>query len=174
MNASTGIRLSSAVVDDVVWIDPNIIKYRISPISDLVGEAGGDWDKARRYRLAATVKYKAIAEHFRDGKPWEETELFTDIYTRRLRTNHVRGARTIKELARQYYERVDGLAESMKREGFKTHRQDGEPFPLPGLYIGRRGEVFIGNQGNHRLAIAQVVGVKEIAGKIICRHVLTP
>jgi hypothetical protein len=41
---------------------------------------------------------------------------------------------------------------------------------LPKLLIGRDGEVFIGNQGNHRLAMAQVLGLPRIAGEVICRH----
>jgi hypothetical protein len=32
--------------------------------------------------------------------------------------------------------------------------------------------VFIGNQGNHRLAMAQVLGLEQIAGRIVCRHEL--
>jgi hypothetical protein len=40
---------------------------------------------------------------------------------------------------------------------------------LPKLLIGRDGEVFIGNQGNHRLAMAQVLGLPRIAGEVICR-----
>lgn len=157
-------------VGEVAWIDPAIIEYRVSPISDLRGIVGGNWDRDRLYRLSETVKYQAIREHFIDGRPWEETNLFRDIYTRRLRTNHVRGETTLEALAAQYYSRVDGLAESMRRDGFLTHRKDGQPHPLPGFYIGRSGQVFIGNQGNHRLSIAQVLGLPKIAGEIVCRH----
>lgn len=158
-----------SAVNKVVWIDPAIIKLRVSPINDLHGIVGGDWDLKRLYPLSETVKYRAIREHFIDGVPWEETELFRDIYTRRLKTNHVRGAWTFEELVKQYNTRVDGMAESLKREGFLTQR-NGKAYPLPGFYIGRTGEMFIGNQGNHRLSIAQVLGLGKVAGKIICRH----
>jgi hypothetical protein len=30
--------------------------------------------------------------------------------------------------------------------------------------------VFIGNQGNHRLAMAHVLGLEKFAGEVICRH----
>jgi hypothetical protein len=158
-----------SAVNKVVWIDPAIITQRVAPINDLHGIVGGDWDLERLYPLNETVKYRAIREHFIDGVPWEETELFRDIYTRRLKTNHVRGAWTFEELVKQYNTRVDGMAESLKREGFQTQR-NGKAYPLPGFYIGRTGELFIGNQGNHRLAIAQVLGLGKVAGKIICRH----
>jgi len=164
------IRLSSAAVGSLIDIDPSMVEFRVSPISDLKGEVGGDWDLKRRYPLAETVKYRAIREHFADGVAWEETELFRDIYRRRLRNGHVRGEWTMNGLVAQYNERVDGLAHSLRTEGFRTHREDGKAYPLPGFYIGRGGEVFIGNQGNHRLAISQVLGLEKIIGKVICRH----
>lgn len=170
MNCSTAIR-SLSDVGSVVWFDPCVIRHRVSPINDLHGIVDGDWDRERLYRLTETVKYRAIKEHFSNGKPWEETELFQDIYARRLKTGHVRGAWSMKELVAQYNSRVDGMAKSMKRDGFQTHRKDGREHPLPGLYVGRDG-LFIGNQGNHRLAITQVLGIREFAGRIICRHPL--
>lgn len=169
------IQLSSVAVGDAITVDPAAIRYRVSPIADLDGVIDGDWDRERIHPIERTVKHRAVMEHFRDGKPWEETELFTNIYRRRFKDGGlVRGVATIEELAAQYYERVDGMAESMRRDGFLTHREDGEPHPLPGFLIGRDGEVFIGNQGNHRLAIAQAIGLKQIAGRVVCKHKHSP
>jgi hypothetical protein len=159
----------SLVVDELISIDPAEIRFVISPIHDLHGEVGGDWDIERRYDLKRTVKHRAISEHFIHGKPWEETELFTDIYRRRLKTGPVRGCYSFKELVDQYNTRVEQLAKSLKRDGFLTHGPR-KAYPLPGFYIGRDDDVFIGNQGNHRLAIAQVFGIKEIVGRVVCRH----
>jgi hypothetical protein len=53
----------------------------------------------------------------------------------------------------------------MRRNGFNP-----DAGPLPTFLIGRTGQVFIGNQGNHRLAMAQLLSLTEIAGKVICRH----
>lgn len=77
----------------------------------------------------------------------------------------------MKELLDQYEGRVDDMFRKMQRDGFIY--QNGRRNPLPKLLIGRGGEIFIGNQGNHRLAMAQVIGLKEIAGEVICRHVLS-
>ena len=63
----------------MIWLDPSLIRYRVSPISDLSGTADGDWDRDRLYLLTETVKYRAIRDHLRDGVPWEQTELFPDI-----------------------------------------------------------------------------------------------
>lgn len=127
---------------------------------------GGDWDLERRHELTNIGKYQSIVQRYRDGKPWEETELFTDIYRRRFEAGGtIRGTANMKELLAQYYGRVDGLFEAMKRDGFKS-----KPSRLPRLLIGRDGEIFIGNQGNHRLAMAHVLGLERIAGEVICRH----
>ena len=147
------------------WFDPSLIRFKISPQDDLRGVAGGDWDIERRHAVENTAKYRAIVERYREGKRWEDTELFRDVYRRRFQAGEsVRGEATFVGLVEQYYSRVDGMFADMKRKGF---RADG---PLPKLLIGRGGEVFIGNQGNHRLAMAHVLKLSEIAGEVICRH----
>jgi hypothetical protein len=148
------------------WFDPARIRFKISPHDDLPAYAAGDWDIERRHDLTATVKYRAITDRYAHGKRWEETDLFQDAYRRRFEAgDSVRGEPTFAALVEQYYSRVDGMFADMKRHGFR--RESGPP---PKLLIGRSGEVFIGNQGNHRLAMAHVLGLDKIAGEIICRH----
>ena len=151
------------------WLDPAAIRFKISPHADLGEVAGGDWDRRRRHRLAGLVKHQAIRQRFLDGAAWEDTELFRSVYARRFAAGGaIRGARDMGELLAQYYDRVDGLFEAMKRDGFQLSA-GGRDHPLPSLLLGR-GAVFIGNQGNHRLAIAQVLKLGRFAGKVICRH----
>jgi hypothetical protein len=149
------------------WIDPSAIRFKISPHHDLRGRQGGDWDRDRRHPIEQSAKYRSIIERYSEGKAWEETDLFTDLYRRRFeRGDSIRGELTMKGLLAQYYSRVDGLFEAMKRDGFQSKQSR-----LPRLLVGRDGEVFIGNQGNHRLAMAVVLDIK-IAGEILCRHQL--
>jgi hypothetical protein len=111
------------------------------------------------------VKHRSIHQRYVEGRRWEETDLFTNTYPRRFaRGETVRGEPTLEALLAQYYSRVDGMFADLKRRGFR----DGPP--LPKLLIGRDGEVFIGNQGNHRLAMAQVIGLDRFAGEVLCRH----
>lgn len=147
------------------WVDPRTIRFKISPHDDLRGEADGDWDIERRFLLAEAVKHRAIVQRYRDGKRWEETDLFADAYRRRFESGEtVRGEPTMEALLDQYYSRVDGMFKDLKCRGFR------EKCALPKLLIGRDGEVFIGNQGNHRLAMAQVLGLDKFAGEVLCRH----
>jgi hypothetical protein len=158
----------------MIWLDPREIIFKISPHHDLAREKGGDWDIERRHEFKATAKCRAIAEHYRDGRPWLETDLFRDAYARRLkRDGHVGRSRSLDELAKDYDRRFDPMVEEMRRDGFRLANAKGKPHALPVLLIGRGGEVFIGNQGNHRLAIAQVLGLTKFAGRVICRHPLS-
>lgn len=153
------------------WFDPRTVEFKISPILDLKPVHGGDWDIERRSPLARNIKHMAIVQRFVQGMAWEETDLFRDIYARRLAGGGcVRGESTIEALAQQYYERVDGMFEDMRANGFRLNRSDGQPHPLPNLLVGRRGDLFLGNNGNHRFAMALVLGLERIAGEIICRH----
>lgn len=148
------------------WVASEAIEFKISPHHDLDDIEAGDWDKARRFPLSEAIKHRSIRQRYADGARWEDTDLFRESYQRRIDNgDHVRGAATMKALLDQYYTRVDGMARDMERRGFRV-----DAGPLPIFLIGRAGEVFIGNQGNHRLAIAQVFGLSQIAGRIICRH----
>ncbi len=150
------------------WVDPAAIKFKISPHHDLTPTQGGDWDASRRYPLTTAVKHRAIWQRYRDGARWEDTDLFSDTYRRRFEDGGtVRGEADIKGLLKQYYGRVDAMFADMERGGFTITGA------LPVLLIGRH-HVFIGNQGNHRLAMVQVLGLKQFAGRVICRHPLSP
>lgn len=163
--------MSSGDVTDPYWADPAAIIYKISPVRDLHGSKGGDWDLERRHVFADCAKAKAIRARFLDGKPWLETELFADAYKRRLkREGRIGRARSLVDLAQDYERRFDGLFKRLQRDGFQTDNGHGKKHSLPAFLIGRDGEVFIGNQGNHRLAMAQVLGLEKIAGRIVCRH----
>lgn len=148
----------------MIRVDPSVIKFKISPHDDLHGVRGGDWDIDRRFPLVEAVKHRAIAQRYVEGRRWEDTDLFRDTYSRRIKVEPIRGEATMTGLLAQYYGRVDGMFAELKRKGFR------EEHPLPRFLIGRGGEVFIGNQGNHRLAMAQVLGLERIAGEVICRH----
>lgn len=151
--------------------DPATVEFKISPHFDLKPVEDGDWDIERRHSLADNIKHRAIYQRYREGMRWEDTDLFRDIYARRfLGGGRVRGEKSLDALTRQYYTRVDNLFDDMKRRGFCLTAARGRPYPLPNLLIGRGGEIYLGNNGNHRFAMARVLGIARIAGVIICRH----
>lgn len=155
----------------VLWVAPGRIEFKISPVADLVGRKGGDWDIDRRWPLLASAKHRAIVQRYVDGADWRETDLFRDLYARRFAEGgQIRGEANMDALLRQYETRVDAMFADMKANGFRVSDGRGRHYPLPTLLIGRDGDVFLGNQGNHRVAMARVLGLKQIAGRIVCRH----
>lgn len=153
-----------------LWTDPRRIRFKISPLEGLIGTVGGDWDLDRRHPIDEAIKHRAIRQRYLEGARWEETDLFRTSYSIRFAVGQsVRGCGTMKELLAQYYGRVDQMFADMARRGF-----DEKAGPLATLLIGRDGEVFIGNQGNHRLAMARVLQLDRIAGRIVCKHPLSP
>jgi len=158
-------------VGEVIWLAPADIRFKIAPVAGLIGSMGGDWDIERRHEFTATAKYRSIVQRYREGSDWIDTDLFTDAYRRRLaKDGRIGRARSLAELAQDYERRFDGMVKEMCAAGFTLTDRNGKPHPLPTLLIGRDGEVMIGNQGNHRLAIAKVIGLDRIAGRIVCRH----
>lgn len=167
------MKSSSGGVTDPFWIDPAKIQFKLTAVRDLHGVMGGDWDLERRRPFAECAKARAIRERFVEGRDWRDTILFTDAYKRRLeRDGRIGPCTTLEALAQDYERRFDRLFARLKRDGFRLDNGRGKRFALPSLLIGRDGEVFIGNQGNHRLAMAQVLGLETFAGKIVCRHTL--
>ena len=151
----------------VEWVDPQAIRFKITPQDGLRGIVGGDWDLTNRQALETAPKHRSIVQRYVQCWPWEQTDLFKNIYAKRIGRESVRGCNTMRELVAQYYERVDGMFEDMKSRGFQLGGQ------LPKFLIGRDGEVFIGNQGNHRLAMAHILKLPRVAGEILCRHSLS-
>lgn len=158
-------------MSETLWVDPAAIEFRITPSADLKGEVSGNWDIERRKPFIETAKYRTMVEHFIDGRPWEETTLFTDAYVRRMANDgHIGGIRTIAGVVEHYRNRFDPMVEAFRKDGFSLAGANGKPHALPSFLIGRGAEVFIGNQGNHRLAIARAIGLDKIAGRVVCRH----
>lgn len=158
-------------VGDTLWLNPAAIEYRISPSADLTGYQGGDWDIDRRRVFTETAKCRSMVQRYIEGANWEETDLFTDAYPRRMaKDGHIGRNRTMAEVAEHYRQRFDPMFAAFKRDGFSLTDAQGRAYPLPTLLVGRAGETMIGNQGNHRMALAKVAGLVRIAGRVVCIH----
>lgn len=144
---------------DALRVSPFAVTHKLSVDLD-VSEAA-DWIGKTYAPLAETIKHRAVMQRYVDGRRWEDTELFTDIYRRRFeRGDTVRGCDSLAELARQYYGRVDSMYHDLRQYGFREVI-DGEPTTIPAL-IGPGGTLVIGNQGNHRLAMAKALGLASV------------
>jgi hypothetical protein len=149
---------------DVIRVSPFEIKHKLS--CDLDDTEKAAWGTNPYIPLDQTAKHRAIHQRFQDGLRWEETELFLNRYLPRFgRGEVVRGCETFEELVEQYSIRVDGLFEHMRKHGF-CERIDRDVFQIPSVVVGPEGLV-LGNQGNHRIAMAKVLGLKEVVVRVL-------
>ena len=122
--------------------------------------------------LENVAKHRSIAQRFVQGLEWKDTEIFQRHYARRFgKGDKIRGALNPDDLAQKYSKEIDALFEDMRRNGFvMTRDADGHLHSLPHLHIGRTGELILGNNGNHRVAIAKVLGIERIPCWVRSRH----
>lgn len=147
---------------DIVRISPHDIKARIS--RDLLRDQV-TFDEERQ-PLSDIDKHRSIALHYVDRIPWEETPLFTNIYASRFASGEteIRGCRSIATLVTQYERRVDAMFRDMRAHGYGD---DFDPIPV---CVDRAGTILLGNQGNHRLAMAQVLNLPYVIAVVTAQH----
>jgi len=134
----------------------------------------GDWDiKAIDLKsdYENNTKHRGIVEHFVYGIPWEKTILFQERYSRLLeKKGQYRGCTSLNELARKYESKIDVLYNKIKKSGMLP-RSIRNPHIAPiYMFIGRNGEFIYTTEGNHRLSIAMILGIKYIPVRIYIRH----
>lgn len=148
----------------MIWIPTERLRFKVILAERIKGICGGDWD-LNRAPLADLPKHRAVVEHFVNGIPWEQTELFRDNYQRRFdRGDRVHRARDMKALIKHYNRYIDKVFQSLKENGFLTNQ------PRPQVFIGHDGEPMLWNQGNHRVAMAKIIGIEQIPCDVCCRH----
>lgn len=166
---SYDIDLSS---DKALWVDPSQIEFSVrSPLKfSKESVIPGDWDlDGKPYNIHP--KYVSVLQHFQQGLEWEDTLLFQRYKVRLQRGGSVRGCITLDALKENYQRTVDSLFDDMKKNGFRYPlNANGEPVPLPGIFIGRNGNYLFCDQGNHRLAIAKLLRLEKIACQPRARH----
>lgn len=157
----------------VIRLSPDQLVHKLDDVSDLQAPVWpGDWDETRLSPLAESDKHRSIAQRYVEGRAWEDTDLFRNIYTVRFaRGERPRGSFTIEDLAEQYRTRIDALYASLSRHGF-VERVDDEPVKIPGVYVTRHGECVLGNDGNHRIPMAKLLSLPTVLVKIVTRHPL--
>ena len=144
----------------------------------------GAWDTERR-PFAESVIYRSFRNHFEDGRPWPETDLYEQCLTVIESGGSPWGCGSAADLDRRCRE-IDRLYDTVETEGYRTQREiaahgDG---PLEAarrnryaqtvdgeiaLVVGRDGELLF-YDGRNRLAIAKLVGCESIPVVVLARH----
>lgn len=162
-----------------IWIDQKKIRYwytgnRYDEITWPGQIRGGDWSAklvTREERLKTRSGYIGLKERFKEGKPWRETRLFREKHAELLQNRgEVKGIDNMEELERYYEERYDLLFEKIKKEGLlPADKQNPEIDPIY-IHIGPEGELIYTVDGNHRLYMAEILGIEKMPVKVWMRH----
>lgn len=170
---------------DLRWVDPDDIEYYHSGPPMKFGHVkDGDWDAQERPFNECTV-YKAIQQCYQKDRFWEETSYHTDLKEDIKAGKAPRGLETVGELD-AFFDQLDVLADTLKEEGYRTQREllrenPGHTFDSNndaihpvlheiGVNIYRDGSMAKKRAGNHRMALAKVLGLEEIPVAVRVRH----
>lgn len=120
--------------------------------------------------LSKSYKYKAIQERFVEGKEWSETKIGTNFERIKNRSGQAGGIEDKQKYFEYYNKNYNALFESIKRDGILPS-SDENPEILPVyVHIGRRGEILYTVDGNHRLFMAMILGIKSMPVRVWRRH----
>ena len=137
---------------------------------------GGDWDRHGE-PFADRAVPRGLKQRFIGGQPWEETALYDAFVDQLQRFGNAWGHRSMAGFAARCRE-VEALYESLRRDGYRrqerladvghprlAHRAD-----EIGVDIGRDGTLYWRAYGQHRLALAQLLGFESVPVVVHRRH----
>jgi len=170
----------------VVYVDPSSITE--STVDEFhrwwnIGEVvGGSWDK-RTNNINDLIKIKSVKQRYQDKIPWNKTLIY-QLAIKKVREGETywNGCKTVEEV-NQRTKYLDRLYQCIREDGFKSqsdiHKKPVQDIVCSGSFdrsmtditvsIGRDGEFYFVD-GNHRLAIAQVLKLDLIPVRIVVRH----
>ena len=160
----------------VIYIDPDCVntqlqqerkKRKLFPWGAI---KDGNWDKEVNFRYGDDdIAYRSLCQHFRDGLAWEDTLLFSH-YAQLLttRSSTKAGCQSVSELKTYYESHIHRLYYELKNNGLRSPT-DFEIDPIY-VYIGRYGDLIYAGNGNHRLLIAKLLGIRKFPVLVRMRH----
>ncbi|AUX10655.1 hypothetical protein AArcSl_3044 [Halalkaliarchaeum desulfuricum] len=165
------------------WIDPDRSIYDAlppTPERPRIGcVEGGDWDLIDD-RFADRAVPQAIDLRFREGYEWAETPLPAHVRDQVERFGDAWGH--VEDAVERRCRAIEELYESMRTDGYLTQAtlaargtSGPGPPPVPTLGeitvdVGRDGRLCWRRNGQHRLAIARVLGIERVPVLIARRH----
>lgn len=171
-----------------LWVNPARIDSQIRTPSKRWGRvADGDWDLAV-VPFDETVAFRSVEAHFQDGVPWAETTEFEQYRDRLAAGERPKGCATEAELEARF-EELDTIYDRIATDGYRSQPElwaDQPGYQRTVFYkwdrtidprldevtisIGRNGQLVHSDRGDHRLAIAKLLGCQEIPVLVRRRH----
>lgn len=163
----------------LVSVDPNALRTIPRGIKQLTGVDyyyslgvifSGEYDRTLNKPIRMRRIIPAAEDHFLQGQPWEATDYY-QVHLGRLRDQHPNRAYASKEELDERVAGIDRLYESIRANGYKSQAELGSDAAWHEIYvvIDRCGEVMF-YDGGHRLAIARVLGLRQVPALVLARH----
>jgi len=164
----------------VVSVDPRTIDRSIleeAPRRPQWGRIqGGGWDR-RDEPFAERPIPTAVRRHFAEGVAWDETPLRVHFRAQLERFGNAWGHTSMAGYG-AYRDGIEQLYDSIASRGYRSQRElarAGDPGAVPVLDeinvdVGRDGRLLWRAYGQHRLAIARVLGVDAVPVLLHRRH----
>lgn len=170
----------------IIHVDPKQITHRptiqIGRWDDLGAVIDGDWDRSER-TVGELIKYRSVVDHFGNGTPWEETDVYREAIKRIDRGESFWNGSLTEDDIDERIAHLETLFDQIQTDGFKS-QEELEGKPLREIVLDRKFDrskeeiaVAIGRDGkplfvdgNHRLAIATVLEIDRIPVHVIARH----
>ncbi len=169
-------REAAPIRDEIIYVDPEKIskdcymcvkkrrgyKYHIDKSESIILD--GEWDREMRgFQEMGIEKYEklhqALDRHFNEDLDWQSTELYNYLMENEVSDERYHNAR-------QRFEEIDNLYNSMKIDGYKRQEWMNEI----AVGIGRDGRICRIYDGTHRLRIAKILDVSEVPVRVAVRH----
>lgn len=156
-----------------IWIDvsPDIISIGKAPL--LRGKVLTKWPPfpiSNKMKIVDTEPMRSCIEHWGKEVRWEDTKVF-EIMEKALRNKGKKDGCITMADVHQRYNALDEIFSKVKKDKHLLSQAE-----LPGLsyrehggicfHIGPEGEPFFGQIGQHRLAMALVVGIKRVPAEL--------
>jgi hypothetical protein len=157
-----------------IWIDPAQCMTVVESFSRASSGQiiGGDWDTGNNL-VSDMPKIRMARLHWQDGLSWEDTGVYEYMMRRITSGGPLDGCSTLDDVKARY-DKLDALFETVRREGrLRTREELGRRRREKGgvyVHIGRNNRPVFGAGGCHRLAIAQIIGLKSIPAQLGVVH----
>ena len=139
----------------------------------LFGQVLGEWPPMGRKAISNftdTEPYISCAQHWLDGVPWRDTQAYQRMALAIKRKGVADGCTSMADVSVRY-EALDRLFEKIAKDGRIMPHSQFEPWSFRELggmvfHVGPGAEPFFGRIGQHRLAIALILGIQNVPGAL--------
>lgn len=151
-------------------IDPRRIKYHIKEPDELPDHLFvwvGNWDKDI-FDVMEHEKYRLVRELIAENKNYSETEYYS-FAMKKIKMNDpvIKSAEKLdsEKKVLEYFERQKSVFRDIKSKGYSFSKAS-----EVGVAIARNGSLLHYRQGHHTMAMAKILGLKEVKIRIRAVH----